>query len=492
MKSGPRQTPRTATRRHSRRKIAGIEQRGIDYVPASERHGKPSDLFWMWAGALWNIEYVVYGALIISIGLSFWQAFLIIILGNLTYFIAGLGSLQGPAAGTAVFTITRAPYGPQPARGISAFNWVTQVGYEVEGLSLIVLAGLALALKAGVSASTGLKILIIVLAALIQLIVPLFGHRTMMRVLRLLVLPFVVVFVILAVLALPKAHFSNAHGASWEMMMVALALIATSGGLGWPINASDYSRYLPKNSDRKQIVLAVTAGGYVPSVLLALLGAAVATAVPVASDPISGLPHAFASWFLVPYLILIIIQLFAINSIDLYSSGLTLQAIGLKIKRWQAVLVDTVVSGVITAVVIFSASFNTFLTDFLLFMIIWIAPWVGIFLVDYFLRRGSYDSRSLLDTRAGVYWRTGGWHIPGVIAQLLGMVAAAMWLDTTVWQGPLSTATNGADFSIFMGTIVGGLAYYLLARHSVPREVAADPDLETVSVAQGAKPSDLG
>jgi purine-cytosine permease-like protein len=300
------------------------------------------------------------------------------------------------------------------------------------------------------------------------------------------------VFVILAVLALPKAHFSNAHGASWEMMMVALALIATSGGLGWPINASDYSRYLPKNSDRKQIVLAVTAGGYVPSVLLALLGAAVATAVPVASDPISGLPHAFASWFLVPYLILIIIQLFAINSIDLYSSGLTLQAIGLKIKRWQAVLVDTVVSGVITAVVIFSASFNTFLTDFLLFMIIWIAPWVGIFLVDYFLRRGSYDSRSLLDTRAGVYWRTGGWHIPGVIAQLLGMVAAAMWLDTTVWQGPLSTATNGADFSIFMGTIVGGLAYYLLARHSVPREVAADPDLETVSVAQGAKPSDLG
>jgi len=76
-----------------------------------------------------------------------------------------------------------------------------------------------------------------------------------------------------------------------------------------------------------------------------------------------------------------------------------------------------VVSGAITAVVIFSASFNTFLTDFLLFMIIWIAPWVGIFLVDYFLRRGTYDSRSLLETRAGVYWRTAGWHIPGVVAR---------------------------------------------------------------------------
>jgi purine-cytosine permease-like protein len=271
------------------------------------------------------------------------------------------------------------------------------------------------------------------------------------------------------------------------MMMVALALIATSGGLGWPINASDYSRYLPKNSDKKQIVWAVTAGGYIPSVLLALLGAAVATAVPVASDPISGLPHAFASWFLIPYLVLIVVQLFAINSIDLYSSGLTLQAIGLKIKRWQAVLVDTVVSGVITAVVIFSASFNTFLTDFLLFMIIWIAPWVGIFLVDYFLRRGTYDSRSLLDTRAGIYWRKAGVHVPGVVAQLLGMVAASMWLDTTVWQGPLSTATNGADFSIFMGTIVGGLAYYILARNSVRREAAFDTGVEPVSAPPSTK-----
>lgn len=449
----------------------GIEQHGIDYIPPAERHGKPLDLFWMWGGALWNIEYVVYGALVIAIGLSFWQAFAIIVLGNLTYLIAGLGSLPGPAAGTAVFTISRAPFGPRAARGISGFNWITQVGYEVEGLALIVLAGLALAAKAGVSASTGLKVLLVVLAALVQLVVPLFGHGAMMRFLRILVVPFVAVFVILAVLALPKAHFSGAPGASWEMMMVALALIATSGGFGWPINASDYSRYLPAGTSRRGIVWSVTIGGYVPSVLLSLLGAAVATAVPVASDPISGLPHAFASWFLVPYLILIIVQLFAINSIDLYSSGLTLQAIGLKIKRWQAVFIDTVFSGAITAVVIFSSSFNTFLTDFLLFMIIWIAPWVGIFLVDYFLRRGTYDSRSLLDvTKAGVYWRNGGVHVAGVVAQLVGMVAASMWLDTTVWQGPLSHATNGADFSIFMGSIFGGVVYFLLARRSVPSE----------------------
>ena len=141
-----------------------------------------------------------------------------------------------------------------------------------------------------------------------------------------------------------------------------------------------------------------------------------------------------------------------------------------KIKRWQCVLIDTTFAGALTAVAIFSSSFNTFLTDFLLSRIIWIAPWVAIFLVDWFMRRGSYDSRLLLNGRAGIYWRTGGIHIPGVLAQMIGMIAAASWLDTTVWKGPLSTATQGADFSVFMGALFAGAAYYLLARHTGPNE----------------------
>jgi purine-cytosine permease-like protein len=236
------------------------------------------------------------------------------------------------------------------------------------------------------------------------------------------------------------------------------------------MNASDYSRYLPAEANRRQIVWAVALGGYVPSTLLSLLGAAVATAVPSATDPISGLPHAFHSWFLVPYLIFVIFQLFAINSVDLYSSGLTLQAIVPGIRRWQTVLIDTVVAGALTAVTVFSSSFNTFIEDFLLFMIVWIAPWVAIYLTDWALRRGRYDSRSLLSGRAGIYWRDGGLHVPGLVAQAIGMLAAASWLDTTVWKGPLSTATNGADFSVFMGALFGGGVYFLLARRRVPAE----------------------
>src|ERR1700759_4908092 len=136
---------------------------------------------------------------------------------------------------------------------------------------------------------------------------------------------------------------------------------------------------------------------------------------------VSGLTHAFSGWFVWPYLIFIIVQLFAINSIDLYSSGLTLQAIFPAIRRWQCLLLDTTVAGALTAYAIFSSGFNTFITDFLLFMLVWIAPWVSIYLTDYFMRRGRYDSRALMSTRAGLYFRNHGLHIPGVVAQLIGM-----------------------------------------------------------------------
>jgi nucleobase:cation symporter-1, NCS1 family len=449
-----------------------FEARGIEYIPRAERRGRPVDLLWMWAGALFNVEYVVYGALIVSFGLAFWQAALVIVIGNLSYLITGIGSLQGPAAGTSVFAVARAPFGPRGARLVSVFNWITQVGYETEGLALVVLAGLVLAGKAGIHTSTALKVALIVVAAAIQLVLPLFGHRAMLRVLRLLVPPFVVLFILLAIFTLPKAHLGGASHADFATVMIALALILSAGGYGWVMNASDYSRYLPPEANRRQIVWAVALGGYVPSTLLSLLGAAVATAVPSATDPISGLPHAFHGWFLVPYLIFVIVQLFAINSVDLYSSGLTLQAIAPGIRRWQTVLIDTVVAGSLTAVTVFSSSFYTFIEDFLLFMIVWIAPWVAIYLTDWALRRGRYDSRSLLSGRAGIYWRNGGLHVPGLIAQAVGMLAAASWLDTTVWKGPLSTATNGADFSVFMGALFGGGVYLALARRSVPAEAA--------------------
>ncbi len=444
-----------------------VEQRGIDFVPETERWASPKDLFWMWAGALFNVEYVVYGALAMSFGLSFAQAVTIILIGNLSFFLLGLTSLQGPQAGTTTFTINRAAFGINGSRLLSFFNWLTQVGFETEGLALIVLAAAALADQAGIAVSTPVKIAFIVVAAGIQLVLPFLGHTAILKTLRVLSVPFLILFLLMAGLSESKLRVhSVAHGADWQTMFAVLAVVISASGLGWTENGNDYSRYLARNASRKATVWWVFLGTAIPSIALMVLGAAIYTFVPSATNPISGLPHAFPAWFLTPYLLVAILQLFAINSLDLYSSGVTLQALGLKLTRLQAVILDTVICSLLTAYATFSNQFNTLLGDFVLFIIVWVAPWTAIYLVDWLLRK-SYDRESLYRARDGIYWYRGGVNWRAIVAQLLGMAASLSAINTTVFVGPISKFSGGADFSIFTGIAVAGVVYYLMSRRRI-------------------------
>lgn len=452
-----------------------VESRGIDYIPLKERWGRPRDLCGLWAGSSIQFEYLVYGAVLMTFGVTFTQAVILILVGNLSYILLGLCSLQGPGAGTTVFIINRAPFGPNGSRMTALFNWLTQVGFEVEGLFLVVLAGIALATKAGFHAGSPMKAVFILLAAAIQMVLPFLGHATVLRVLRALILPFAILYVILAVLTLGKAHLGAVHhGADWQTFLVALAFVIALTGLGWVENGNDFSRYLPPDAPKPAIVAWVTIGGAVPESLMMLLGAAVATYVPQAgtdANPLQGFPHAFPGWFLVPFLVVVLAQIFAINSLDLYSSGVTLQALGLPVKRWHAVLIDTVLACGLTFYAVFSASFNNLLRDFADCVVAWIAPWMAIFLVDWALRRFRYHPSELQRTdRAGLYWRRGGVHWPAVAAQLVGSAAAVLAISQTFWEGPISRASGGADFSVFAGILVGGVVYLALAWPSVRRE----------------------
>jgi nucleobase:cation symporter-1, NCS1 family len=452
-------------------KVLVIEQRGIQLVPPEDRHGKAADLFWMWLGTNLNVFYIVNGAIVVAIGLSFGQALIAILAGNLIFFGVGLTSLQGPKTGTSTFMVSRAAYGPRGGQGLSLFNWLTCVGYEASGLALIVLAVLELLSKAGVHSSAGLKAVVIFGAAAVQFVLPLYGHATILAAQRWLAYLFIPLFVVMAVLVAPKVHLGSlSQGAGWATIMIAIALVVSGGGLPWANTGSDYSRYLPEDTSPAGIFWWSSLGGLIPAVLLEVLGAAVASIVKTASDPIAGLPQALPGWVVVPYLLLAIVTLLAVNTIDLYSSGLTLQAMGVPIKRWMAALVDLVICIGVTFIAIFSSSFNRLYTEFLSLLIVWLAPWFAIYVTDWLLRRGRYDATSLINGKSGRYWRNGGIHVPGLVAQIAGMIASLAWIDSPAYIGPLSSQTYGSDFSVFTGIAVGGLVYWLLARRSVPAE----------------------
>ncbi|HSZ46765.1 MAG TPA: cytosine permease [Streptosporangiaceae bacterium] len=463
--------------------VTAVEHRGIEHIPQADRWGKPSGLFWMWAGAVWNVEFVYYGAIaVVFLGLSFAQAVLIILLGNLSYVLTGLASVQGPQAGTTTFAISRAPFGPRGNKLPSFFNWVTQVGFEIEGIAFIVFAAIVLMAKAGFTAGVAAKIIFIILAVAIQAILPTLGHAAVLKVLRWLAIPFVILFAVLAGLTATKANLhAVTHGAGWGELFVFLALVISAGGLGWTENGNDYSRYLPADSDNRAIVVAVALGAAIPSALLEILGAAVGTAVPSAADSPTGLISGFSTWFVVPFLIFAIVQLFAINTLDLYSSGVTLQSIIPKLHRLHCVAIDTLVCAALAAYAVFSSDFFGLLTGFLLYIILWLGPWCAIYLVDSYLRRNRYDQDALLnETSSSRYFRSGGVYWPAVIAQVVGGVCAYLWLNassggTLASTGPLSSRTSGSDFSVFIGLFVGGVIYYVLASRTVRAEGDATP-----------------
>ena len=98
-------------------------------------------------------------------------------------------------------------------------------------------------------------------------------------------------------------------------------------------------------------------------------------------------------WLVVLFVLVSVLQLFGINSLDLYSSGVTLQAIGVGLRRYQAVLLDSAIAMAVTFYAVFDSSFSAFLKDFVDVVIVWIAPWSAIFMTDWLLRRDPLRGR---------------------------------------------------------------------------------------------------
>ena len=231
-----------------------IEQRGIDLIPDSDRKMRPSGLFWLWSGAVFNVEYLFYGTLIMTFGLTVTQAILAIIVGNLFYALLGFASLQGPKTGTTAFMVSRAPFGQNGNRLVALFNWVTQVGFEIEGIYFVVATVILLFSLHGSKLSGPAKIVVIIVAALIQMIVPLLGHPTITKILRYLAYVFIVFFAVLAGFTFNRLHLSTFHAkpVSLAVWTTALVLLISVGGLGWTENGNDYSRYLPATPRRPE------------------------------------------------------------------------------------------------------------------------------------------------------------------------------------------------------------------------------------------------
>ena len=165
----------------------------------------------------------------------------------------------------------------------------------------------------------------------------------------------------------------------------------------------------------------------------------------------------------------------------MYSSGVTLQALGVPVRRWGAVIIDTVVCAVVTGIVLFHGNFYADFAGFLLYIVVWLAPWFGILITDYLLRGRQYDSLSLRSSRGGLYWRNGGIHWPAVIAQVVGMVAALLWINAAfaipaVYRPDLQPLPRPGRRGLQLGDRHRGRSPALLGARRARRPPGSGPD----------------
>ncbi|NBV26597.1 MAG: hypothetical protein EBR99_04725, partial [Actinobacteria bacterium] len=69
-----------------------VELHGIDFISDQERWATPRLIAGLWGGVSTNIQYFVYGALLMGFGFSFPLTVSLILLGNLSYLLLAVAS----------------------------------------------------------------------------------------------------------------------------------------------------------------------------------------------------------------------------------------------------------------------------------------------------------------------------------------------------------------------------------------------------------------
>jgi len=439
-------------------KVIAVEPGGAEFAPLHERHGRPGQLLWTWLSPNLEFATVFLGVLATGIiGLSFWQAVLAILvgtgLGSLTH---GVLSSRGPRYGVPQMVLSRIPFGwfgnALPA-GLNAV--IAGIGwFAVNSVSG------ALALNSLTSVPAWLCLLVVVAA---QILIAFFGHNLVQAFERYAAPVLALIFAIACVITFVKADYS-APGAGAGVGGFLVIVGATFGyAAGWNPYAADYTRYLPPDVSRVRTGLSAGLGVFLSCLVLELAGAASTSILTEAGlNPTTAFTSHLGT--VVGDLTLLAIALGAVaaNAINIYSGALSFTAMGFSIPLKAARALTALAFGVLGLIVAFLGLHDiSSYENFLLVISYWIGPWLGVYLVDWYLRRGHRVDGFLFDRR---HRPLAGW-----VSMLVGIVVS-VWLfaDQTLYVGVVPERWPAfGDIAFFVGFLVAGVLY--AAIHSVER-----------------------
>ena len=240
---------------------------------------------------------------------------------------------------------------------------------------------------------------------------------------------------------------------------------------------SDYTRYLPAQTNGRRLFWAIYAGNVLATVGSCAIGAYLAALLP-ALGPVAAIGKVSGKWAL----IIMALSLINADTFNAYTGAFQVLAFAGMWRRFKAVSVTVrlvpFVCVMAAGAVISYLGYTSFvpnLSNFLDVLLVIFIPWSAVNLADYFLvRRGNYDVASFF-AADGAYGRF-AWR--GLLAYAAGLAAEWPFVSQPDYTGPLVKTLGGADISWLVGWFAAAIIYLLLvsltastARHD--RQVAA-------------------
>jgi NCS1 family nucleobase:cation symporter-1 len=473
-----------------------IEANGINVITDAERKGSPRDLFWPWFAANVSVLGLSYGSFVLGFGISFGQALVAGLVGIVVSFLlCGFIAVAGKRGSAPTMVLSRAAFGVRGNKLPSVISWLLTVGWETVLIILATLATATVFERLGWGGGTATKVIALIVVTALTIFGGVMGFDLIMRMQSVITIVTGALTIAFIALVADKIHWhavAAIHSGSPQKLIGALVFMMTGFGLGWVNAAADYSRYLPRRSSGRGVVWWTTIGSSVAPIVLVVFGLLLAGSSAslnsaIAADPIGALTTLLPTWFLVPFVIVAVLGLVGGSVLDIYSSGLALLTLGLRIPRYAAAAVDGVVMILGTIYVVFIA--KNFLNQFEGFLItlgVPIAAWCGVMLADIALRRGDYSESDLYNP-AGRY---GDVRILPLTLVVVGTAAGwglvtnsyANWLT---WQGYLlgplglggkTGAWAFANLGVLVALVIGFLGMLAIGRPAIRAQESAPVD----------------
>ncbi|MFJ5956307.1 purine-cytosine permease family protein [Paenarthrobacter sp. NPDC092416] len=454
-----------------------IESVGIEFIPDEERTSRPRNLFTVFFGGNFAFSVIVFGWLPITFGLDFVGAATASLAGLVvgTALIAPM-ALLGPRTGTNNTVSSAAHFGTRGRLIGSGLTLLFALAYAAiavwtSGDALVAAAERLLGVPVdGTTLAVGYALISVEIV-----LVALFGHGTVVAMQK-FVAPVVGALLLLGVIAFAP-DFSPTTvqadyllGDFWPTWILS-AVISVGGPLSYAPTLGDYSRRISRtrHSDRS-VVIATCLGVFLGLFVTALFGAFTASAMPeLGGSYVADLVKSSPAWYLLPILLIALAGGLGQGVLNLYASGLDLEALFPRLRRIHTTLITSVIAVGLLYLGVFVFNAVDSITAMTLVLNGFAGPWVVINVLGFLIaRRGKYHAADLQLFRAdgprGRYWFCHGWNLRAVIPWAIGSTFGVLATETSLYSGPLSHIGGGVDLSFIGSTLIGAVGYLIALR----------------------------